>query len=252
MADGIPSLERLATKSGLVLLDHATNRLWAYNDTAGEVWDLFHEPLSEAGIADDKLYLVMALVVLAIAAMAVKQLRAGSIGQTLQALRGSEIAAQSIGISPTRARVTAFAISGFLAGLGGALLSIQQKNVNYASNFAPFAALFWLVVVISLGSRTIEGASYAGASFSLMDRIIFRGAFIAWILRSEELVPGFLPLSPKWRFVLFGLTTISFARHPEGLVEFGKRRAHLRMERLMSRRRPPGPGPGSRVRLGCG
>ncbi|NIR40642.1 MAG: hypothetical protein GWN79_23465, partial [Actinobacteria bacterium] len=29
----------------------------------------------------------------------------------------------------------------------------------------------------------------------------------------------------KWRFVLFGLTAIQFARHPEGMLEFGKRRA---------------------------
>ena len=198
-------------------------------------------------LADDVKFLVLALVVFALAAIAVKQLRAGTIGHTLQALRGSEVAAQSIGISPTRARVTAFAVSGFLAGLGGAMLSIQQKNVNYASNFSPFAALFWLVLVISLGSRTIEGASYAGASFSLMDRVIFRGAFIAWITRSEELVPGFLPLSPKWRFVLFGLATLSFARHPEGLVESGKRRAHERVERLLARRSAPPPGPDAGV-----
>lgn len=187
-------------------------------------------------LADDKMFLVLALVVFALAAVVVKQLGAGTIGRTLQALRGSEVAAQSIGISPTRARVTAFAVSGFLAALGGALLSIQQKNVNYATNFAPFAALFWLVIVVSLGARTIEGASYSGASFSLMDRIVFQGALLAWILRSEELVPGVLPLSPKWRFVLFGLTTISFARHPEGLIEHGKRRAHERIERVLARR----------------
>ena len=36
--------------------------------------------------------------------------------------------------------------------------------------------------------------------------------------------------------VLFGLTTISFAKHPEGLVENGKHKAHARLERLKARR----------------
>jgi hypothetical protein len=47
-----PSLQRLATESGLVLLDRSANRLWAYNGTAGEIWDLFHEQRPEADIAD--------------------------------------------------------------------------------------------------------------------------------------------------------------------------------------------------------
>jgi branched-chain amino acid transport system permease protein len=195
-------------------------------------------------LADDRLFLAVALAVFVLAAVAVKQLRGGTVGRTLQALRGSEVAAQSIGISPTRARVTAFAVSGFLAGLGGALLSIQQKNVNYATNFAPFAALFWLVVVVSLGARTVEGASYSGASFALMDRLVLRGALLTWILRSEEILPGVFPISPKWRFVLFGLATISFARHPEGLIESGKRRWYARIERWTSQSsRGPDPAP---------
>jgi hypothetical protein len=116
------------------------------------------------------------------------------------------------------------------------MLSIQQQNVNYATNFSPFAALFWLVLVVSLGARTVEGAAYAGATFTLMDRIIFRGTFIGWVLRSEERIPGVFPISPKWRFVLFGLSTIAFARHPEGLVENGKRKAHARIEAARERR----------------
>lgn len=187
-------------------------------------------------LADDQQFLVLAVVVWALVALAVRAIRAGTVGQTLAALRGSELASSSIGISPTRARVTAFAISGFIAGLGGAMISIHQENVNYSSNFSPFAALFWLVLVVSLGARTVEGAAYAGASFSLMDRIVFQGTFLGWILRSEDRIPGVFPLSPKWRFVLFGLTTIAFAKHPEGLVENGKRNAHARIEAWRARR----------------
>ena len=188
-------------------------------------------------LANDKAFLALAVVIFLLASYAVSQIRVGTTGRTLRALSGSEVAAQSIGISPTRARVVAFAVSGFIAGLGGAMLSIQQQNVNYASNFSPFAALFWLVLVVSLGAQSVEGAAYAGAGYALMDGIFLKGTFIGWILRSPNRIPTFLPISPKWRYVLFGLTTISFARHPEGLVEDGKRKAHERMEKVMARRR---------------
>ena len=184
----------------------------------------------------DRAFLALAVVVFALVSVAVIQLREGTIGRTLRALRGSEVAAESIGISPARARIIAFAVSAFIAGLGGAMLSMQQQNVNYAQNFTPFAAMFWLVLVVSLSARTVEGAGQAGAAFSLFGPLILEGSLFAWILRSEERLPGIFPISGKWRFVLFGLTAIQFARHPEGMVEFGKRRAtRKRNERYYAR-----------------
>jgi branched-chain amino acid transport system permease protein len=182
-------------------------------------------------LADDKSFFVLSVVVLVVVSLAVMQIREGTVGRTLRALRGSELAAQSIGISPARARATAFAISGFIAGIGGAMLAIHQENVNYGNNFSPFAALFWLVLVVTLGARTVEGAVQAGAAFSIFDQLVLRGTILGWILRDPDRVPGFFPISPKWRFVLFGLSTVMFARHPEGLVEHGKRRFLARLDR---------------------
>ncbi|MGQ0434606.1 MAG: ABC transporter permease [Microthrixaceae bacterium] len=187
-------------------------------------------------LEDDRAFLVLAVLVFVVVSLAVIQIREGTVGRTLRALRGSEIAAESIGISPARARVTAFAVSAFIAGLGGAMLSIHQQNVNYSNTFAPFAALFWLVLVVSLGSRTVEGAAQAGAAYALFDAVLLRGALFGWLLRGDDRIPGLFPISPKWRFILFGLGTLQFARHPEGLVEHGKRRAAVRTEQLMARR----------------
>jgi ABC-type branched-subunit amino acid transport system permease subunit len=185
--------------------------------------------------ADDRAFLVLSVVVLAIASVAVIFIRGGTVGRTLQALRGSELAAQSIGISVGRARLIAFAVSGFLAGLGGAMLSMHQENVNYTNNFAPFAALFWLVLVVSLGSRTVEGAIQAGVAYGLFAAIVLNGALAEWIFRGENGVTDALRVSPGWRFILFGLGTIQYARHPEGLVENGKRQAARRTEALVAR-----------------
>jgi branched-chain amino acid transport system permease protein len=196
--------------------------------------------------ANDLSFLGLALAVFVLASIAVIQIREGTVGRTLQALRGSEVAAASIGISPARARIVAFAVSAFIAGLGGAMLSMLQENVNYTNSFAPFTALFWLVLVVALGSRTVEGAAIAGASFALFDVVILRGELLGWILRSPDRIPGIFPISPKWRLVLFGLLTIQFAHHPEGLVENGKRQWMARLQR----RAGPRTGPSDKASLG--
>ncbi len=186
--------------------------------------------------ADDKSFLALAVVVFTVVSVAVILLREGTTGRTLRAIQGSELAAQSIGIAPAKARVIAFAVSAFIAGLGGAMLSMHQENVNYGNNFAPAAALFWLVLVVSLSVRTVEGAAQAGAAFSLFDAVILRGSLLAWILRSPDRVPGIFPISAKWRFVLFGLTAVQFARHPEGMLEYSKRRSTAKVDAWLAAR----------------
>ncbi|MDG2026771.1 MAG: ABC transporter permease [Acidimicrobiales bacterium] len=174
----------------------------------------------------DRAFLALAVIVLVIVSVAVIQLREGTIGQSLRALRSSEVAAESIGISPARARIVAFAVSAFIAGLGGAFLAMLEGDVNYPKNFSPVAAMFWLVLVVSLSARTVEGAIQAGAAFALFSPVILEGSFLEWLpYFNEDNLPGIFPISAKWRFVLFGLTAIQFARHPEGMLEFGKRRA---------------------------
>ena len=165
--------------------------------------------------------------------MAVVQVRGGTLGKTLLALRGSRVGAESIGISTGKAHLLAFALSGFIAGLGGALLAIQQGNVNYGTNFAPFAALFWLVLVVTLGVRSVDGAIIAAMSYALFDAVVLKGAFLGWLLRDADRIPSLFPINGEWRFVLFGLGAIQFARHPEGILESGKRRRAERNRRAL-------------------
>jgi ABC-type branched-subunit amino acid transport system permease subunit len=194
-------------------------------------------------MANDKYYLALALVVLVVVAAAVTLVRRGTTGRTLTALRGSEVAAQSIGVSPGRAYLVAFSISAFIAGLGGALLAMQQQNVNYGNNFSPFAAMFWLVIVVTLGVRSVEGAIVAAVSYSLFEMVILKGAFLGWILRSSSRIPDFFPIDGKWVFVLFGLGTIQYARHPEGLLQASKERSAARAQKRAARKHPDTAGP---------
>ena len=195
--------------------------------------------------SSDKAFLVLCVLIFAVVAAVVVQLRSGTFGRVAVALRGSEVGAGSIGISAGRTRLVAFAISGFIAGLGGALLSMLQGNVNYATNFAPFVALFWIVIVVTLSSRTVQGAAMGAASFALFDAVILKGEIFAWILRSPTRIPGIFPINSAWLYVLFGFGAIQYARHPEGVLEYSKRRQadffRRRQERRAAASGPPPP-----------
>jgi len=176
-----------------------------------------------AGLNDDKMFFLFCVLVLAAVAGLVVLIRKGTTGRFLDALRGSDVAAQSIGINPARARILAFAVSAGIAGLGGGLLA-TQKGIAQPADFGFFFSLFFVVVVVTLGARTVEGAISAGLGIMLMPEIL------KWA-----------GLSPSWQFVLFGLGAITYARHPEGVLESNKRRSLAFVERRLPRRwRGPG------------
>ena len=178
----------------------------------------------------DRAFLFLALGILAVVSIGVILVRKGTTGRYLEALRGSETAATAIGISPARSRVVAFALSAGIAGLGGGLLAIHETQANYQANFNPIFGLLFIVIVVTLGSRTVEGAIQAGLAI----------AFVPEILKA-------LGISPAYQFILFGLGALTFARHPEGIVEFNKRRSLEAVQRFLTRGKPPHDGEGEAV-----
>lgn len=156
--------------------------------------------------ADERSWFMLCLVVLAIVSLLVLFLRRGTTGRFLDAIRGSEPAAASIGINPFRSKVVAFAVSAGIAGLGGSLLAMHKGQAN-PFDFVPFLGLFWVVIVSTLGTRTVQGAVMAGFSLMLV----------------PEILSG-LGLPAAFAFILFGLGALTYARHPEGVVEFQTRR----------------------------
>ena len=101
------------------------------------------------GFVDDRSFLLLCVVILVLVSFFVILVRRGTTGRFLAALRGSETAAQSIGINPTRIRILAFAVSAGIAGLGGGLLA-TQKHIATAQDFSYFYGLFLVVLVVTL------------------------------------------------------------------------------------------------------
>ena len=159
----------------------------------------------------------------------------------LRALRGSELAAASIGISPARARIIAFAVGlhrrprwrDAVDAAGARRLRGQLHAVRRA--------------VLARAGRHPQrphrrGRGLGGGRVLAVPRLHPRQGFnppdFITDLPVIGRVPSIFPLDPVWRFVLFGLTAIQFARHPEGVLEYGKRRD---MARMQARIDAPGP-----------
>jgi len=176
-------------------------------------------------LTDDGAFLLLVLALLAVVSALVLMIKYGTTGRFLDALRGSEVAAASIGINPARAKLTAFALSAAIAGFGGGLLASFEGRVNYDANFTYVFGLVWVVLVITLGARSVQAAINAGFSFFLVPPLL-----------------ALTPLSPgaaqSVAFILFGLGALTYARHPEGIIEAQTRRAVLRITRLANRGQP--------------
>jgi len=85
--------------------------------------------------------------------MAVRSLRRSRIGRSFIATRDNEAAARATAVNTTRQKLTAFLISGAIAGFAGALFVVQQQGVNNGSFTADIdIAMFTMVVIGGLGS----------------------------------------------------------------------------------------------------
>jgi branched-chain amino acid transport system permease protein len=83
---------------------------------------------------DDRVnfYLLLATV-FCICAIVVVNLRRSTTGMVLTAMRSSEHASATIGISVVRTKLIAFGVSAFIAGLGGGLYAVSFGRATVAS-----------------------------------------------------------------------------------------------------------------------
>ncbi|HEX9696868.1 MAG TPA: branched-chain amino acid ABC transporter permease/ATP-binding protein [Actinomycetota bacterium] len=120
-------------------------------------------------------YVALAGAALAIAAAA--NWRDSRTGRAMFAVRGSELAAASMGINVTRTKLFAFAASGVLAGIAGNLIMIDQRTAN-ADQFSFKWSLLFLAIAAVGGLTRLGGAAAAAALFAALNEIFFRLTFL--------------------------------------------------------------------------
>jgi ABC-type branched-subunit amino acid transport system permease subunit len=184
----------------------------------------------------DKNFLLLCLVVLVIVSIAVILVREGTTGRVLDALRGSETAATSIGISATRARIVVFALSAAIAAIGGGMMAMNERAANYVPEFVYFQGLVFVVLVVSLGSRTVEGAIQAAIGYAAFQVVILNQA-VPWV--TNHVQPWYNMGQPPQTLaiILLSIGAFTYAKHPEGVLEFQMRRSLDAIQRFIDRRK---------------
>lgn len=135
------------------------------------------------------------LAVVVVATFVVARIRGSRLGVALRAIRDAPSYAAARGVSPLKYRVIAFAISGFIAGIAGALyLSYNQSFTTAAMGLTPMSIDVTMLVIGGLGTMwgPILGTTVlTGLQVSLVDypgiQLTILGAILLLIV---VFVPG--------------------------------------------------------------
>ena len=118
------------------------------------------------GITDRlEMYAIVA-VVFAIAAFAIVNLKRATSGLVFAAIRSSEPAATTSGMSIVRVKLVLFGVSAFVAGLGGGLYA-TVVGTALPKSFNALVGIVWLAIVVTWGVRSVVGALLAGMIFAI-------------------------------------------------------------------------------------
>ena len=106
-------------------------------------------------------YGIMLLIVTALCAVFVVNIRRSRTGLRFLAIRANERAAAACGVNGAAVKLQAFAFSSFLAGLGGAMMAYLRGQIS-GESFSVFASLALLAFAYLGGIGSVSGALVAG------------------------------------------------------------------------------------------
>jgi ABC-type branched-subunit amino acid transport system permease subunit len=147
---------------------------------------------------------ILLLVIVTLIGLSVARLRNSPTGRMLIAVRSNERAAAAAGIRVAPAKLFAFALSAFIAGLAGGLLGYLQGTAS-APTFATFVSLGLLAIAFVAGIGRVAGAVIAGVLMSA------NGLFVNFL--NEHLAIG------QYQTIVAGIAlALTAIKNPDGVA----------------------------------
>jgi ABC-type branched-subunit amino acid transport system ATPase component/branched-subunit amino acid ABC-type transport system permease component len=169
------------------------------------------------GLSDQKTMAVVLVVVILVLTLAIRSFRRSPTGRSILAVRASEPAASSSGVSVNAVKLWTFAVSAGVAGFGGFLLASVEGSVNGAS-FTTSVGLTWIATVVLWGVRRSGAAIIGGLTVVLFPGLLIAGFhWWSWVPSAFSWNGTNNPWIPS---ILFGLGAIQMARDPDGILAF--------------------------------
>ena len=161
-------------------------------------------------IASGNRYAFVVIITLLLISLAVANLRRGSTGRRMLAVRSNERAAASLGVNVSWVKTYAFTVAAAIAAVGGIMLAFMQPTIEL-TNFDVFTCILVVAVTVTAGVGNIPGA-YLGA-------LIIAGGVVSQLLSGLSEINDYLPLAGGIALVL------TLVMVPDGLFEMNRRAA---------------------------
>ncbi|MBN1847407.1 MAG: branched-chain amino acid ABC transporter permease [Deltaproteobacteria bacterium] len=158
-------------------------------------------------------YVTLSIVILF--SFAVRNLLRTRYGRCLVAVRDNDRAADAMGIHPGFTKVYAFALSGFFAGVAGALHAYLWRGVGYES-FTLHQSISYLAMAIVGGLGTLIGSFFGPAAMIMLDLQVENLSQVIgkFLTVTMDLATAFRPLT-------FGLVIVLFLMfEPRGIANW--------------------------------
>lgn len=188
---------------------------------------------------DEEEFFWLVLLMMVLSLVFVHRVLRSQLGRAFEALRGSPVASDCMGVSVYRYKVYAFVISAGLAGLAGALYAYSEQYISPNTYNNELTVLFLLAIIMG-GRKTRTGALLGAAIIVILPKLLddielFRMVSVAFavliaigsgvmILRGKTTmqkvavpVTGSIALAglsfvlttmTDWRLSIFGLITL--------------------------------------------
>ena len=108
-------------------------------------------------------YYYLCVAVLAVVFVVISRLRVSGIGRSTIAVRDNPDAAAGYTVSPARTKLTAFAIAGFVAAIGGAMLAGLLESVPFGERYYLFSDSLQLIGMVVIGGIAARVGPILGA-----------------------------------------------------------------------------------------
>ena len=120
------------------------------------------------GFDSDIAFYYLSAAVLAGVALLLTLFRQSRHGRAMLLVRTNREAAAAVGISPWRYKILAFAISGALLGLAGAMTAPLYRSPPTLLQYLSFASLFLLAVPVTAGSESLLAVIMVAFGFTML------------------------------------------------------------------------------------
>jgi branched-chain amino acid transport system permease protein len=213
-----------------------TNSTWGAGATGSPVPELkllgldLGTRASFRGLDGDLPSPILGFVVLAVVialGLLVAHVRRSELGQRMLAVRSNERAAAAAGINVRNTKFAAYAISSFIAGVGGTLYGYSLGSVS-AERFGIVIALGFVAFAYVGGITMVSGAVFGG--------LIATSGVIPHIFEAE------LGISGTWTLLVAGVTLIlNLVAFPDGVAGSRHQKKQLALARAQAAAAGPAP-----------